>query len=197
MADGATVDGSSTAVDSMWASGEARGLNGFPTAGDPVARDMDVFVDKGEPGTGVSGAVEHAGVVSVADDDGTSAGSGDSSFAGSSFTSSLRGTWTSCGESTATRCNDFNLIFGEAGGLGSCKAFCTTCSGGFARGEMMTPGASDGLPLRDQITHPEMDISDAFGRLAGVDGTEDASEVVADADKCSWNVGSAWEEECT
>lgn len=74
--------------------------------------EMDVLDEIGEPGTGVSGAVEQAGVDSVADDEGTSAGSGDSSFATST---------TSCfgGGSGIT----FGRIFGEGCGLGSCNAF--------------------------------------------------------------------------
>jgi len=39
--------------------------------------DNEVFVDRGDSGIGVSGAVEHAGVVSVADEEGTSVCSGD------------------------------------------------------------------------------------------------------------------------
>lgn len=49
----------------------------LPLLGDTAAKDNEVFVDCGDPGIGVSGAVEHAGVVSVAEEDGTSASSGD------------------------------------------------------------------------------------------------------------------------
>lgn len=49
----------------------------LPLLGDAAAIDNDVFVDKGDPGIGVSGAVEHAGVVSVPDEEGISACSGD------------------------------------------------------------------------------------------------------------------------
>jgi hypothetical protein len=44
--------------------------------GEVAAIDNDVFVDKGDSGIGVSGAVEHAGVVSVAEEDGGSESSG-------------------------------------------------------------------------------------------------------------------------
>ena len=71
-----------------------------------MVTETDVLDEIGEPGTGVSGAVEHAGVDSVADDERTSAGSGDSSFFGG-------------GSESMT----FGLIFGEGGGLGSCNAF--------------------------------------------------------------------------
>jgi hypothetical protein len=44
---------------------------------------------------------------------------------------------------------------GEAGGVGSAIAFCTTSCGGRARGDIMIPGACDGsCGLRDQMAHP-------------------------------------------
>jgi len=49
----------------------------FPLVGEAAAIDNEVLVDRGDPGIGVSGAVEHAGVVSVADEEGISACSGD------------------------------------------------------------------------------------------------------------------------
>ena len=49
----------------------------LPLLGEAAAIDNEVFVDRGDPGIGVSGAVEHAGVVSVADEEGTSVCSGD------------------------------------------------------------------------------------------------------------------------
>ena len=49
----------------------------LPLLGEAATMDNDVLVDKGDPGIGVLGAVEHAGVVSVADEEGTSACSSD------------------------------------------------------------------------------------------------------------------------
>ncbi|KAK7693861.1 hypothetical protein QCA50_003434 [Cerrena zonata] len=82
--------------------------------GEPAVTEIEVLDEIGEPGTGVSGAVEQAGVDSVADEEGISAGSGDSSFVTSSTTSVFGG-----GSVSMT----FGLIFGEGGGLGSCSAF--------------------------------------------------------------------------
>jgi hypothetical protein len=48
----------------------------LPLLGEAAAIDNEVFVDRGDSGIGVSGAVEHAGVVSVADEEGTSVCSG-------------------------------------------------------------------------------------------------------------------------
>lgn len=58
-------------------------------AGEGAVRETDVFVDNGEPGTGVSGAVEQTDVVSVADEDRASARS--DSGEGTSLISSCDG----------------------------------------------------------------------------------------------------------
>jgi hypothetical protein len=49
----------------------------LPLLGEAAAIDNEVFVDRGDSGMGVSGAVELAGVVSVTDEEGTSACSGE------------------------------------------------------------------------------------------------------------------------
>ena len=144
---GMVVDETSGAV--VFASGVSRGLD----AGDGAVRETEVFVERGEPGTGVSGAVEQAEVVSVADDDNASAcsDSGDAV----SFGSSGEGKGARSITVSGTNATAFGLSFGEAAGVGILSARWIIWSGGFARGEMMIPGASEGRPLRDHITQPE------------------------------------------
>lgn len=90
-------------------------------AGEGAVRETDVLVDRGDPGTGVSGAVEHTDVVSVAEDDNASAcsDSGD----GVSL-ASWRVKWPATPSDTKATTFGFNL--GEAAGLGSCNAFWMT-----------------------------------------------------------------------
>jgi hypothetical protein len=102
----------------------------LPLLGEAAAMDTDVLVDKGEPGIGVLGAVEHAGVVSVADEEGTSACS--SEVRVDSFDSLSRGN-SLAGEGK-----------GDAGGVGSSIAYWMTSCGGRARGDIMIPGACEG-----------------------------------------------------
>lgn len=73
------AEGSETMDSALFTNGRV-GATGFSTTGEATgARETEVFVEIGEPGMGVSGAVEHAGVDSVADEDGRSAGSGECS----------------------------------------------------------------------------------------------------------------------
>lgn len=113
-AGGMVTGGASDGDKSPLTSEEIKGLMGLPVMGEPAVTEIEVLDEIGEPGTGVSGAVEQAGVDSVADEEGTSAGSGDSSFVTSSTTSV-------CGGGSVSM--TFGLIFGEGGGLGSCNAF--------------------------------------------------------------------------
>jgi hypothetical protein len=113
---------------------------------------MEVFVETGEVGTEVSGAVEVAGVVSVSAEEGTSIGVGVGARSG---TTSVGG--------------------GEGGGEGSASAFWRMSSGGRARGEMMTPGAEEGLEGRcDQMTYSGFVLAIAWwdDTLDGDEGTE-------------------------
>ncbi len=65
--------GSSEETDSAVATVGGKGFAGFSTAGKGTGgTETEVLVEMGEPGMGVSGAVEHAGVDSVAEDEGTS-----------------------------------------------------------------------------------------------------------------------------
>lgn len=82
------------------------------------------------------------------------------------------------------------------------------CSGGLALGEIMTPGESDGLPLRDQITHPETNSGSPVGPFveaagsseeasskAGFSSSSSSATSVSDGtlgDKGSTGVGSSW-----
>jgi hypothetical protein len=130
--------------------------------------EIDVLVDRGEPCTGVSGAVEHAGVVAVvADDEGREdagkwlgsgdggsegvehSGSGDGGVAKSSLAQviSENGTMGSL--------RGFGDGLGEGGGVVVDSAPSMISGGGRDRGENITPGAlvaSRGG--RDQITQP-------------------------------------------
>ena len=55
------------------------------------------------------------------------------------------------------------------------------CSGGLALGEIITPGELAGLPLRDQMTHPETKSGSAEGPVeeatlrTGEDGSSGAA----------------------
>lgn len=124
---GSSIAGAATVVDSV---------SGLARSGDEDeagASETEVFVDNGDPGTtGVSGAVEQAGVVvvSVAVAETSSAGSGD-------IVSSSGAT----GEGG-----------GEGDGVRSSIALEMILCGGRARGEMMIPGAWVGSRgLRDHI----------------------------------------------
>lgn len=114
------------------------------------ASETEVLVDNGDPGTtGVSGAVEHAGVVvvSVAVAE-TGSGSGD-------IFSSTTGNWGEGG--------------GEGDGVRNSIALEIIFCGGRARGEIMIPGACVGSRgLLDQIAQS------SFG--AGVAGSEGRGE---------------------
>ena len=90
-------------------------------AGEGAVRDTDVFVDNGEPGTGVSGAVEQTDVVSVADEDRASARS--DSGEGTSLISSCDGVGST--RTSGTKATAFGFTRGEAAGLGRLSAFCT------------------------------------------------------------------------
>lgn len=133
---------------------------------DESATERDVFVDTGEVGMEVSGAVEVAGVVSVSAE-GVSIGVGVWAWSG----------MTSVGG-------------GEGGGEGSASAFWTTSSGGRARGEMMMPGAVEGFDGRcDQMTYSGFPPSIVFGddALAGEEGAEGEAtwgERGGDGDEC-------------
>jgi len=124
----------------------------LPLLGEAAAIDNEVFVDRGDSGMGVSGAVEHAGVASVADEEGTSACSGEVRVDTFNSPSSSSSSWGNAlvreggGE-------------GEGGGVGRSIAFCITSWGGRARGDIMIPGASEGsCGLRDQIAHPPLTL---------------------------------------
>ena len=136
----------------------------LPLLGETAAIDNEVFVDRGDSGMGVSGAVEHAGVVSVADEEGTSACSGEVRVDTFNSPSS---SWV-------------NFVVreggGEGGGVGRSIAFCMTSCGGRARGDIMIPGASEGsCGLRDQIAHPPLRLSvvDRVVVFRGEDKRED------------------------
>jgi hypothetical protein len=140
----------------------------LPLLGEAAAIDNEVFVDRGDSGMGVSGAVEHAGVVSVADEEGTSACSGEVRV----------DTFNSPPPSSSWG----NSVFregggeGEGGGVGRSIAFCMTSCGGRARGDIMIPGASEGsCGLRDQIAHPPLTLStvDRVVVFRGEDKRED------------------------
>lgn len=92
---------------------------------DASAAEREVFVETGEVGEEVSGAVDVAGVVSVSAEQGASIGAG-----------------------VGARSGRTTVGAGEGGGEGSASAFWMTSSGGRARGEMMTPGAVEGLEGR-------------------------------------------------
>jgi len=90
---------------------------------------------------GVSGAVEHAGVVSVADEEVTSACSGEVRV--DTFDSPSLSSW---GNSLVREGGGE----GEGGGVERSIAFYMTSCGGRARGDIMIPGASEGsCGLRD------------------------------------------------
>lgn len=132
--------GAAGAVSTSSALGCARAFSSLSTVGDGPGRDTDVCDDAGEPGTGVSPGWEDTDVVSVADDDGTSTISGAaSSDVGTSDTLIVKTSSVS--------------DFGDSGGVGRSSALWTMSSGGYAPGEMITPGACEGLSgRRDHIT---------------------------------------------
>lgn len=106
-------------------------------------------METGEVGTEVSGAVDVAGVVSVSAEEGTSMGVGVGAWSGK----------TSVGG-------------GEGGGEGRASALWRMSSGGRARGEMMMPGAAEGLEGRcDQMTYSGF----AFA-IAELDDGEEGTE---------------------
>lgn len=156
VADGAGISGPSTAVAfssdfggvTVSTCGDCGGAdNDLPLLGEAAVIDNEVFVDKGDPGIGVSGAVEQAGVVSVVVDDRTSVRSGDEGTEPFKLSST--------GNSSTTEGE------GDTGGVDISMAFWMTSCGGRARGEMMMPGACEGSSgRRDQMTHPPLNLSD-------------------------------------
>lgn len=99
---------------------------------DASAAEREVFVETGDVGAEVSGAVDVAGVVSVLGEE------------------------ASIGVGVGARSGRTSVGAGEGGGEGRASAFWITSSGGRARGEMMTPGAVEGLEGRcDQMTYSE------------------------------------------
>ena len=123
----------------------------MPLLGEAAVIDNEVFVDRGDSGMGVSGAVEHAGVVSVVgDEEGTSACSGEVRI--DTFNSPSSSSW---GNSLIRE----GRGEGEGGGVGRSIAFCMTSCGGRAQGDIMIPRASEGsYGLRDQIAHPPLTL---------------------------------------
>lgn len=110
-----------------------RGVAFSGSAAGGAASETEVLVDTGVPGVGVSGIGEGD---PVADDDGTSGRSGELSR-------------RSC---TVLAAICFG-IDGEAGGVGSLTARWITLSDGYARCEIMIPGAELGSRgRRDQMT---------------------------------------------
>ena len=126
------------------------------------AAEMEVFVETGEAGREVSGAVDVAGVVSVSAEEGGSTGVGVGTGSGR----------TSVGG-------------GEGGGEGRASAFWMTSSGGRARGEMMTPGAEEGLEGRcDQMTYSGVALAMVLGDDTLEEGEEGMEGTWGDGDEC-------------
>lgn len=131
----------------------------------------DVLVEMGEHGTvvvgvvcvvvGVSVSVSGSGSVRVEDGEDSAAelarGASFSSSSSFSFSSSC-----SFSAMLSTACSLFSSSAnasssktGDAGGVESPIAISTTSGGGFARGEMIIPGACEGLAgLLDHMAHP-------------------------------------------
>lgn len=104
-----------------------------------------MLLEIGDPGTGVSGAIELGGVVSVVEDEGTGSLSGEPSATG------LVGMAADGGSATS-----FGRSFGDDGGVGRSIAIPMTAAGGCALEEMMTPTAFEGSRgLRDHTTNEE------------------------------------------
>jgi hypothetical protein len=104
-------------------------------------REKEVFVETGEPGTGVSGAVDSAGVVVDSVPSGCSEGVGTDVLG--------------CGDDSSDGKKTGGSGVGEGGGVGILRASLITSGGGRAREEMMMPGAVDGSEGRfDQMTQP-------------------------------------------
>lgn len=116
---------------------------GFALGEGAAVTDSEVLDESGEPGMGVSGAVED----SVVEDEGISTCSGGSSSEARSVESGT----SSLGSSSATTGGDGD---GDGGGEGKSKAPSFTFVGGRARGDIIIPGAFAGsCGLRDQMTY--------------------------------------------
>lgn len=121
------------------------------------ATEREVWDEMGETATEVSGAVEVAEVVSVQVEEGTSVRSSGVGVGAWSGRTSVGG--------------------GEGGGEGRQSAPWMTSCGGQARGEMMIPGAVEGLDGRcDQMTYSleemPVDFGNAMVDAAGDGGRE-------------------------